>query len=58
MGKKDQLKKLIGVKIAIVLLVFILFFPIIPVEVQIQCITTPCDPIMQNQSIIQILMKT
>jgi len=56
-GKKDPLIKAIGVKIAIVILIALIFLPIIPVETQIQCITTPCDPIVENKSIIQILMK-
>jgi len=56
-GKKDSLKKAIGVKIAIFIIIALIFLPIIPVETQIQCITTPCDPVVENKSIIQILMK-
>jgi len=56
-GKKDFLKKALGVKIAIVVLIFILFFPFVPVETQIQCFAPPCDPIVENKSIISILLE-
>ncbi len=56
-GKKDFLIKALGVKIAIVVLIFILIIPFVPVETQIQCITTPCDPIVENKSIITILLE-
>jgi len=56
-GKKDFLIKALGVKIAIVVLIFILIIPFVPVETQIQCFTTPCDPIVENKSIISILLE-
>jgi len=56
-GKKDFLIKALGVKIAIVVLIFILIIPFVPIETQIQCFVPPCDPIVENKSIIQILLK-
>jgi len=56
--KKDLLVRLLSVKIAIVIIIVLIFFPLIPVETQIQCFTTPCDPIIEMKSVFQILMKT
>ena len=56
-GKKDFLIKALGVKIAIVVLIFILIIPFVPVEIQIQCFAPPCDPLVENKSIISILLE-
>ena len=50
-------KKLIIIKISIIIVLVVIFSPIIPTETQIQCITTPCNPIIENKSIIQVLQE-
>jgi len=58
--KKDVLIRLLSVKIAIIIIAVLIFFPFIPVEIPIACtgFTTPCDPITEMKSIFQILLKT
>lgn len=54
---KNTIYKLVVVKIAVILAIIIFLVPFVPVETQIQCITIPCDPIIEFKSIIQILIK-
>ena len=56
--KKDLLARLLSVKIAIIVIVFLIFFPLVPVTIEIQCLVPPCDPITEMRSIFQILLKT
>lgn len=35
---------------------FVLLYPMTPIETQIQCFTTPCNPIVENKSIVDIII--
>lgn len=50
--------KFLIAKIAIIVFLFVLFLPIIPIETQIQCITAPCNPIIEKKSIFTILFES
>ena len=55
---KKALYKVLALKIPFIIIIFVIFFPFIPVETQIQCFAPPCDPIVENKSIFTILIES
>lgn len=58
-SKRDKkfVVKLVGIKVAIIIIAIIIFVPIIAVEntVQVVCVTTPCEDmvVLENQSVLE-----
>ncbi len=48
-------KHTIGIIVAILAFKAILFLMPIPVEVQIVCVTSPCDPVIESKTLAQII---